>query len=252
MLHLGDDVEGPSCILASTRHNGRHIDYALHSFNVFPHGRSQCPGVADHDLVTYIFKVANLEPTSRVAPARRLKATEPVSEAGWKELFPDHEFCDLIFQGKIQEAWDLISDTAETCLQPSAGRKRSLVPEPTQVAVKVEAFQSMRKHKLRRLHRRLMELRKLFAPWSLVRKVRQDIARFCPSFPEIGEIDIFSSEILQVVEDCILKENTASQEERLNKRRVRMSNDEAALIHWVKATCRRFGSHHKGGRKTVG
>ena len=50
MLHLGDDVEGPSCILAPTRHNGRHIEYALHSFNV-------------HDLVTFTFKVANLEPT---------------------------------------------------------------------------------------------------------------------------------------------------------------------------------------------
>ena len=166
-----------------------------------------------------------------------MKATEPVSEAVWTELFPDHEFRDLIFHAKIQDAWDLISDTAGACLQPSAGRKRSLVPEPTQAAqapVKVEALQSMRERKLRRPHRRLMKLRKISAPWSLVRKVRQDIASFCPSFPELAEIKFFSSEILQVVEDSILKENTASQEERLNNWRLRMSNDEAVLIHWVK------------------
>ena len=149
----------------------------------------------------------------------------------------------MIFHAKIQDAWDLISDTAGACLQPSAGRKRSLVPEPTQAAqapVKVEALQSMRERKLRRPHRRLMKLRKISAPWSLVRKVRQDIASFCPSFPELAEIEFFSSEILQVVEDCILKENTASQEERLNNWRLRMRNDEAVLIHWVKGADNRW------------
>lgn len=172
-LHLADDVAGPFQMHEPTRKNGRHIDYALHSVNLVPSCRHQANGVADHDLVFYVFPLQAEEACLRVAPPRKLAATEPVSQELWDSTFPLKVFEKEVRQGHVQSAWVLLSDHAEFCLKALPGRKRSKVPQPTQAAkapVKPELIQSVLERRLRRTKRRLHEVQKLSAPWTLVRK----------------------------------------------------------------------------------
>ena len=88
-----------------TRKNGRHIDYALHSVNLVPSCRHQANGVADHDLVFYVFPLQAEEACLRVAPPRKLAATEPVSQELWDSTFPLKVFEKEVRQGHVQSAW---------------------------------------------------------------------------------------------------------------------------------------------------
>lgn len=236
-LHLADDVAGPFQLHQPTRANGRHIDYALHTVNVVPSARNQVTGVADHDLVYYSFPVRPAEACLRVAPPRKLNATEKVDQQTWESTFPFNVFQQEVQQGNVQAAWVLLSDHAEICLQAQQGRKRSTVPEPVQAAtapVKPESIQSVLERRLRRTHRRLQEVQKPGAPCSLVRKVRLELLRLAHHFPELSEFEVFDPNLVFSVQQCISKESAAASLRRLTKWRERMDEDEQALIRWVK------------------
>ena len=83
-----------------------------------------------------------------------------------------------------------MSNAAKTCLQAKSGRKRSLVPVPTEVPrapVKPESLQSTLERRLRRTYRRVLELQKPFWPWTLLNKVRAQIHKLTKTFPELSD-----------------------------------------------------------------
>ena len=236
-LHLADDIAGPLQLQAPTRTGGRHIDYAVHSIRLVPTERCQVPGVADHDLVFYSFPCLAEEAYFRTQPARALLASEPISDEVWNSNFDLPLFHVLLEQRQVEEAWVLLSNAAETCLQAKPGRKRSSVPAPTQVPrapVKPQALQSTLERRLRRTHRRVMELQRPVWPWTLLNKVRGQIHKLTKAFPELSEFDALSPEIADVLLQCIQRESEASSDRRLVRWKSDMTENERALIRWVK------------------
>ena len=151
----------------------RMADYALHSFRLVPQCRSRFTGAAeaDHDLVMYQFSVCEIEASKFMAPARSLLEVNDVSSETFLEYFPLQEFLRI---HDIQAAWNLLSNSAEHVLKPSAGRPRCKIPLPTEPAkapTKPDTLQSMTERKLRRTLRRVLENQSdANAPWSLFRK----------------------------------------------------------------------------------
>eukprot|EP00435_Cladocopium_sp_Y103_P054690 s2232_g17.t2 len=236
-LHLADDIAGPLQLQPPTRTGGRHIDYALHSIQLIPTERCQVSGVADHDLVFYSFPVSAEEACFRIQPARALLASEPISDEIWNSTFDFPRFRALLEQSQVEEAWVLLSNAAETCLQAKPGRKRSSVPAPTQVPrapVKPETLQSTLERRLRRTYRRVLELQKPTWPWTLLNKVRGQIHKLTRVFPELSEFDVLSPELSDVLLQCIRRESDASSERRLARWKHDMTENERALIRWVK------------------
>eukprot|EP00438_Fugacium_kawagutii_P015483 Skav232944 [mRNA] locus=scaffold1860:13657:17073:- [translate_table: standard] len=236
-LHLADDIAGPLQLQAPTRTGGRHIDYALHSMLLVPSARGQVPGVADHDLVFYSFPVLQEEACFRIQPARALLATEPVSQDVWSCNFDLQSFHGFLEQSQIEEAWVLLSNAAEVCLQAKPGRKRSSVPAPSQVPrapVKPATLQSTLERRLRRTHRRVLELQKPGWPWHLLKKVQDELRKFAKVFPELTEFDVLSPDLPEILLQCIQRESDASSERRLARWKNDMNENEQALIRWVK------------------
>ena len=237
-LHLADEVAGSSCINSPTRQDGRHIDYALHSFRLVPHSRSQYSGVADHDLVLYQFSMCEIEASRFVAPARNLLEVHQVSSETFLEHFPLQEFQDHLGNHDVQSAWNLLSNSAEHVLKPATGRPRCKIPSPTEPAkapTKPDKLQSMTERKLRRTLRRVLEnQRDANAPWSLYRKICRDIHNLSRQFPELSEVSATDDAIATILQDCITKEQVHSQEARLQRWKHKMNEDEQALIRWVK------------------
>ena len=237
-LHLADEVAGSSCINSPTRQDGRHIDYALHSFRLVPHSRSQHSGVADHDLVLYQFSMCEIEASRFVAPARNLLEVHQVSSETFLEHFPLQEFQDHLRNHDVQSAWNLLSNSAEHVLKPATGRPRCKIPSPTEPAkapTKPDKLQSMTERKLRRTLRRVLEnQRDVNAPWSLYRKICRDIHNLSRQFPELSEVSATDDAIATILQDCITKEQVHSQEARLQRWKHKMNEDEQALIRWVK------------------
>ena len=123
------------------------------------------------------------------------------------------------------------------CLKALPGRKRSKVPQPTQAAkapVKPELIQSVLERRLRRTKRRLHEVQKLSASWTLVRKVSLEVNKLSTTYPELSEFSIFDPNMLLSLEQCISKESAASSLRRISTWKEKMSEDEQALIRWVK------------------
>ena len=239
MLHCADEVAGPIQLLKPTSDKGRLIDYAVHSADLVPVAREQHKGVADHDLVIYAFPTLATEPALQVAPARALRATEPVTQVTWSSCFPQQQFQTCLDSDCVQDAWNLLSNSCEQMLDPGQGRPRAKVPRPTVAAsapVKQHALQSVRERRLRRTLRRLEELGKPQAPWRIVPKVRAELDKLQRSYPELSEFAVGDPELLQVLEMCICKEREAAQQERLQRWRARMDEDDKALVRWVKGS----------------
>ncbi|CAE7451987.1 unnamed protein product [Symbiodinium natans] len=236
-LHLADDVAGPLQLQGPTRTNGRHIDYALHTSNLVPRSKHQTTGPADHDLVVYTFEVFNEEPIFKVAPPRKLQAQVPVQPDAWSQHFPQDRFDQALCAKDVQHAWDILSDAAESVLQPCQGRKRSKIPRPTQPAkapVKQDALQSVLERRLRRLHRRLLEFLKGSGPWSLLCNIRNDLRNLCHRCPELSEFQDLNEDLAHVIMGCIQKEMQAAKQDRLQRWQTSMEEDDQALIRWVK------------------
>ena len=238
-LHLADAVDGPEARVTPTRLGpaARHIDYALHSMRVVPLARSQERGVADHALIAYDFKVGALKPFYQVAPPRKLQMNQEVEVQAWDAAFDLVTYHQLLSQDQIQEAWNMLSDSAEQLLVPKPGRKRSAIPKPVQVAqrpVQADRLQSILERRLRRTQRRVLESQKPQAPLSLADKISRDLVYFQKHFPELSELTPHAPQLANAIEDCIAKESAASSEARLHKWRQRMEEDEASLIRWVK------------------
>ena len=236
-FHLADDVADPFQRQQPTRTNGRHIDYALHTSNLFPRDREQVAGPADHHLVVYSFDVFEDEPVFKVAPPRKLLAKEPVQSDVREQAFPQEAFDQALHLRQVQRAWDLLSDAAESLLKPEPGRKRSVIPRPTvppKAPVKQDALQSMLERRLRRLHRRICEFQKGNAPWSLLRNIRDDIASLQNRCPELSEFRDVNEDLERAVVTCIQKEMEAAKQGRLDCWQASMDEDDQALIRWVK------------------
>ena len=236
-LHLADDIAGAEVAAIPTRAGGRHIDFALYSVGLVPCARSQARGLADHDLVMYEFAVSDIEPFFRVQRPLRLAAESPVKDEVWSQSFPDKQFEEMLSCFDVQQAWNLLSDCAESVLQPQPGRKRSKIPSPTQCCLaptKVERVQSVLERRARRTLRRLCEMQKPCSPWCLVRKIRCDLVYLQKHFPELSELHELDPCMQEALKRCIQQEVAASQEARLKAWRKRMNEDEASLIRWVK------------------
>ena len=237
-LHMADDVAGIETLAIPTHDKGRHIDFALHSIGLVPCARSQSAGIADHCAVMYDFAVAGLEPCFKVPPPKTLKAKEPVEQERWDASFPLERFDLLLAQQDVQRAWNLLSDHAESLLQPhSVGRSRTTVPGPTCVATaptKVERLQTVLERRLRRTLRRLAELQKTDADWSLARKVLNALPYLQKHFPELTEVQNLDTNLIAVLEQCLQKEICASREARLQSWKRKMEEDESSLVRWVK------------------
>ena len=242
-LHLADAVAGIEAVNAPTRTNGRHIDFALHTVRLVPHARNEFAGVADHFLITYDFNVTQLGPFYRVASPRALSRSSVVSSDEWNASFSRDAFEQFLRDADVQAAWNMLSDHAELLLRPLPGRRRSTIPSPTQVPkqyTKVERLQSVLERRLRRILRRIEEMRKPHASWRLQVKIQQGLLYLQKHFPELSGIELVGPQLSEVLEDCLQKEIAASREARLQAWRKLMDEDEASVIRWVKGADSHF------------
>ena len=143
----------------------RCLDYALHTGRLVFDYKHQVAGPADHDLVFYDMQlpVAPLPQHFRLQPPRPLQE-EAVTTQLWHDVWNQHEasFRECLQRGAIDEAWALLSGTAENAMKASgSGRRRADPPCPQRSlpqSTKAPTLQSLKERRYRRLARRIAEL----------------------------------------------------------------------------------------------
>ena len=238
-LVLGDQRQkGTRRVWQTGEYTGRVIDYALVTPELYPVHRIQDKGVADHNFVSYNILVAAADSSRgrKCFPApRRALSEEEVTDAEWARRWGPREedFRAHLLAGDLTEAWNILSNTAEEAMAKEGGRgaKRSeaLIPRVpgSLVSTKAPTVQGLRERQLRRLLRRIAELRS-----KPTLRLSQKVWRSIRDLGLLAATSLEEAEELAFSEAINLAEESAKT--RISKWKEEVRENKSRLERWIK------------------
>ena len=225
--------------LPGTRASGRRLDYALGCGRFFPAAVSQRWTFSDHAQVTYTVDLQDC--AGFRGPAFRELLHEDVPENQWIAAWDSEAFDRAISQEALDEAWTLLSDTAEDLLaaQGARGHRRSEAWCPrARAPVRSRAARSLESLlvvQLRRLWRRLLQLRRRPGDQHLRDKIGHQLCAMIPRVPWLSDLPYFEMESwCDWLAERIDEEEHAQKARAIAKWRERMNASETQVCAWVR------------------
>ncbi|CAE7814162.1 unnamed protein product [Symbiodinium sp. KB8] len=221
--------------------NTRRIDYGLtHLDLVARSGHTfRQPDVSDHGIVRIDFGGDSFQPSWQ---RPRFKSfVDPRPEAALSVVFPHSELDSLLTNARLDEAWTLLSDWAETFLgigQDLRRRSQPWRPEPRALpcgAPTRDGHEPRPLRALRHLARRLQQL--VQEPWNHALRLRltRSLGHTRTQVPGLPFIDpAFPDRALPLVQDLVESHRVAHREDCLSKWRQKIQESSTRAITWIK------------------
>ena len=226
-------------LLPATRCSGRRIDFGLGCGQHFPVATAQRWTFSDHAQVVY--EVNMQEPVGHRPPSFRPLATEPVTDQRWAALWDAETFEASLRADDLDAAWTLLSDSAEQCLAKADGHghRRSQPWRPRlqlhQRSKAAKALQPLLEVQLRRLSRRLWQLRRRPGDVHLRSKAGKQLCDLAVRAPWLSEVPFFEAERwCEWLDQRIEEEAAATKHRAIERWRGRMDASETRLTAWIK------------------
>ena len=226
-------------LLPATRCSGRRIDFGLGCGQHFPVATAQRWTFSDHAQV--IYEVNMQEPVGHRSPSFRPLATEPVTDQRWATLWDAETFEASLRADDLDAAWTLLSDSAELCLAKDAGsghrrsqpwRPRLQLHDRSKAA---KALQPLLEVQLRRLSRRLWQLRRRPGDVHLRSKAGKQLCDLAVRAPWLSEVPFFEAERwCEWLDQRIEEEAAAPAHKAIERWRGRLDASETRLSAWIK------------------
>ena len=239
-------LDEPFALLPETTRPAGHrrLDFGLSSHGIFPVERCQTASFSDHDIVSYSFPGWG-QPSGFVFP-RRIPFGDkdrPKIRSFSADLHAFSQFQNSLFLHDCDAAWTVLSDWAESQLQDVERSVRSFCRRsqpwrPQQVAAvnkgATTGYEPFALRRLRRLHRRLIELTRCPLHEALRRKVQIGLEKASLSFPSLAQVDSFNpGAALKIVESEVNEFADQMRSQALMDWKARMAQDSSAQVRWV-------------------
>ena len=233
--------EAPSS-LPATRVNGtRRIDFGLTCGKFLPLELRHYLSVSDHFAVSYCF---DFEPWRSMRSPSRVplaECSEDEIEAKFVSGFDQLDFVSLLEAGDVDSAWAALSGAAERALteaSPGTSVPRADLWDPAaapQVAKGARCDEPVLLRRLRRLHRRLLQLQRHPADVCLRSTALRSLSSLATTVPELcawrdGSLPELVASVLAAISRCQAELKTA----RLARWRDEVSISQSKAIAWVK------------------
>ena len=244
-----DSFFGPVASLPPTRTGGhRRIDFGLADPRLVPSTLLHFPPVADHLAVCYEFR--DLVKLARLRGPPRLRST-PLDEEVIASRFAQHWCADrfnaFLEQGAVDDAWMALSEAAEYAIADSGDQARSqlsrVVPraapwEPSTAPPLSKAAVSEEPvllRRLRRLHRRLLQLRMTPDDCSLRRAAVRALVDLTAAVPSLSDWRERTAEgICDKVQLAIQDMSEAIKKANIDKWREDITLHPNKALTWIK------------------
>ena len=242
-----DDLYPLGTIQGTRRHRGTHtgrtIDFAIASPEVHCHGRHQEIGPGDHDWVRYGLTAAGPPPHHRWVKAPALPASADQATATWTAEWatarPD--FLQALRAGDVDNAWSLLSSTAERALG-SATCSRSSPPSLQRATQpghsKTVRCQTLPERQLRRLARRAQAFQTSAGLEALHirRHLENGRADLATHFPSLSTLASSAPDTPAHISGLADKVAASAARARLHAWEVSVQENYTKLSTWVKGS----------------
>ena len=234
-----DDPFLVSSQLPATTKGGHRLDYALGSGRLAPSKVNHVWCGSDHALVQY--ETDLFAPRGCAMPCRpRLQTNEQISAKQWHETWDEPGFMNFLHTLQLDRAWGLLSDKAEQLLSVShcSGLPRSASWKPAPAGQRSKAAngrEGIALVQLRRLLRRLCQLRECPGDSHLRDKVASQVHKLSGRFEWLGELPYFDVELYcEWVERNLFELEASAKQAVFLKWRENMQESPANVRSWVK------------------
>ena len=226
-------------LLPATRCSGRRIDFGLGCGQHFPVATAQRWTFSDHAQVVY--EVDMQEPVGHRPPSFRPLTTEPITDQRWAAVWDAESYEASLRADDLDAAWTLLSDSAETCLAKADGHghRRSQPWRPRvqlhQRSKAAKVLQPLLEVQLRRLSRRLWQLRRRPGDVHLRSKAGKQLCDLADRAPWLSDVPFFEAERwCEWLDQRIEEVAAATKHNAIERWRGRLDASETRLTAWIK------------------
>lgn len=237
---LDDDFTAYGLPLASLG-RVRRLDYGLAGARVYASQLDHAPGPADHLTVRYGFDFNHVGGHS--GPRRKLLSmSKVVEQSAFDSLWSQEAFDHALTTGQFDGAWKLLSIAAETLLgetpaENSVPRSDSWIPQevlPHAGRVRGDQVESFPLRQLRRLHRRLLQLRRDPFDARLRHAAGRSIGSLIHVFSAVSEICLFDLEAaVECVDSLVCSTAQTETSARIEQWKHRLVADPGKQLGWI-------------------
>ena len=226
-------------LLPATRCSGRRIDFGLGCGQHFPVATAQRWTFSDHAQVVY--EVDMQEPVGHRPPSFRPLTTEPVTDQRWAAVWDAETYEASLRADDLDAAWTLLSDSAEKCLAKADGHghRRSQPWRPRvqlhQRSKAAKVLQPLLEVQLRRLSRRMWQLRRRPGDVHLRSKAGKQLCDLAARAPWLSDVPFFEAERwCEWLDQRIEEVAAATKHNAIERWRGRLDASETRLTAWIK------------------
>ena len=226
-------------LLPGTRATGRRIDFGLGCGRFFPVSVAQRWSFSDHAQVVY--EVDLDAPNGHRGPTFRPLLAKPVTEQQWLACWPEDSFTGMLEVDQLDEAWTLLSNTAEDLLaEPGAsGHRRAArwrpLPRDHDRSKAANMLEPLTLVQLRRLLRRMSQLSHQPGDQRLRSKAGNQMCALLPKAPWLEAVPYFEMEHwTSWMAERIAEEEETQKKAAIDGWRRRIESSESHMVSWIR------------------